>query len=70
MVYVIQKRLALIIHFLKAQNEKCKCMEPEPPGGWSRLFLPGAGADPNCSEPELASGPRTSKKVAALQHWF
>ena len=50
----IQKRLSLIIHFLRAQNEKCKCMEPEPP------FLPGAGADPIWSEPESAPGPRTS----------
>ena len=27
---------------------------------WSRLFLPGAGADPIWSEPESAPGPRTS----------
>ena len=27
---------------------------------WSRLFLPGAGADPILSEPELAPGPWTS----------
>ena len=32
--------------------------EPEPPGAaWSRLFLPGAGADPIRSEPESAPGP-------------
>ena len=42
---------------------------------WSRLFLPGAGADQIWSEPESAPGPRTSeagaaKKVAAPQHWF
>ena len=29
-------------------------MEPEPP------FLPGVGADPILSEPELAPGPRTA----------
>ena len=29
---------------------------------WSRLFLPGAGADPSRSEPE------PPKKVAAPQH--
>ena len=27
---------------------------------WSRLFLPGAGANPILSEPESAPGPRTS----------
>ena len=27
---------------------------------WNRLFLPGAGADPIWSEPELAPGPHTS----------
>ena len=27
---------------------------------WSRLFLPGAGADPSRSEPESAPGPRPS----------
>ena len=42
---------------------------------WSRLFLPGAGADPIWSEPEAAPGPRTSgagaaQKVAAPQHCF
>ena len=40
---------------------------------WSRLFLPGAGADPVWSEPESAPGPRTcgaAQKVAALQHWL
>ena len=41
---------------------------------WSRLFLPGAGADPILSEPESAPGPRTfgagaAKKMAAPQHW-
>ena len=36
-VNVIQKRLALIIHFLLAQYEKCLSMEPEPPSlAWSR----------------------------------
>ena len=24
--------ITVIIHFLRAQNEKCYCMEPEPPG--------------------------------------
>ena len=58
-VNVIQKGLALIILFLRTQNEKCLCMEPEPP------FLPGAGADPIWSEPESAPGPRTSGAGAA-----
>ena len=31
----------------------------------SRLFLPGAGADPFWSEPESAPGPRTSGAGAA-----
>ena len=31
----------------------------------SRLFLPGAGADPIWSEPESAPGPRTSGAGAA-----
>ena len=59
------KKLALIIHFLRAQNEKCLCMEPEPPG--AAFFLPGAGAvaDPIWSEPESAPGPRTSRARAA-----
>ena len=37
--------------------------EPEPPFfAWSRsrLFLPGAGANPIWSEPESAPGPRTT----------
>ena len=39
---------------------------------WSRLFLPGSGADPTCPEPESAPGPRISgaeppKNVAA---WY
>ena len=52
MVNVIQKRLAVIIHFLRAQNEKCWCVEPKPPG--AAFFLPGAGvgANPIWSEPE------------------
>ena len=59
MVNVIQKRLAVIIHFLRAQNEKCWCVEPKPPG--AAFFLPGAGvgANPIWSEPESAPGPRT-----------
>ena len=32
---------------------------------WSRLFLPGAGADPIWSEPESAPGPWTSGAGAA-----
>ena len=32
---------------------------------WSCLFLPVAGADPIWSEPESATGPRTSGAVAA-----
>ena len=32
---------------------------------WSRLFLPGAGADPILSEPESAPGPWTSGAGAA-----
>ena len=38
-------------------------MEPEPPGAAS--FLPGAGADPSRSEPELAPGPWPSGAGAA-----
>ena len=62
---MIKKELVLIISFLRAQNEKFQCMEPEPPG---------AGADPIWLEPESAPGPRTSEtgaaqKVAAPQHW-
>ena len=43
---MVQNRLVLIIHFLRAQNKKNLCMEPEPPG---------AGADPSRSE--SAPGP-------------
>ena len=32
---------------------------------WSRLFLPGAGADPSRSEPESAPGPWPSGAGAA-----
>ena len=32
---------------------------------WSRLFLPGAGADPTRSEPESAPGPLPSGAGAA-----
>ena len=32
---------------------------------WSRLFLPGAGADPSRSEPESAPGPWQSGAGAA-----
>ena len=32
---------------------------------WSRLFLPGAGADPSRSEPESAPGPWPSEAGAA-----
>ena len=59
-MYVIQKRLALLIHFLRAQNKKYV-------SAWSRsrLFLPGAKADPIWSEPESAPGPGTSGAGAA-----
>ena len=33
---------------------------------WSRLFLPGAGANPIWSEPESAPGSRTSGAGAIL----
>ena len=52
------KKDLLIINFLKAQNKKCLCMEPEPHG--TAFYLPGAGADPIWLEPESAPGPRTS----------
>ena len=54
---MIQKRLALIINFITAQNGKF----------WSRSRpnLVGAGADPIWSEPESAPGPWTSGAGAA-----
>ena len=70
---MVQNRLVLIIHFLRAQNEKFYCMEPEPPGaaffclepeptqvGRSRSRLWDLGD----LEPEL----EPPKKVAAPQH--
>ena len=54
---MVQNRLVLINHFLKAQNEKILVYGAG--AAWSRLFLPGAGADPSRSErePESAPGP-------------
>ena len=52
---MVQNRLVLIIHFLRAQNEKILVYGAG--AAWSRLFLPGAGADPSRSEPESAPGP-------------
>ena len=70
---MVQNRLVLIIYFLRAQNEKFKCMEPEPPGA---AFF--------CLEPEQTQvgrsrrrlwdlgdlEPEPPKKVASQQHWF
>ena len=50
-VKLIQKRLKLIIHFLRTQNEKC--------------LEYGAGAAFFCLEPESAPEPRTSRARAA-----
>ena len=69
-VNMIQKRLALIIHFLRAKNENFSvlsragaaffCQEPEPTQfGLSRSRLHDLGL------PE----PKPPKKVAAPQHW-
>ena len=52
---MVQNRLVLIIHFLRAQNEKNLVYGAG--AAWSRLFLPGAGADPSRSEPEPESAP-------------
>ena len=54
MVNVIQKRLTLKFHFLRAQMKTVSVWSR------SRLFLPGAGADPIWPEPESAPGPWTS----------
>ena len=51
---MVQNRIVLIIHFLRAQNEKILVYGAG--AAWSRLFLPGAGADPSRSEPESALG--------------
>ena len=51
---MVINRLVLIIHFLRAQNEKILVYGAG--AAWSRLFLPGAGADPSRSEPESAPG--------------
>ena len=48
------KKLALIIHFIRAQNENVSAWEPEPPG-----------ADPIWLERKSAPGPRTSGAGAA-----
>ena len=57
---MIQKILALIINILKLKITNFSVWSR------SRLFLLGAGADPNRSEPET----EPPKKVAAPQHWF
>ena len=49
---MVQNRLILIIHFLRAQNEKILVFGAG--AAWSRLFLPGARADLIWSEPESA----------------
>ena len=58
---MIQNILALIINFLKLKITTFSV----PVWSRSRLFLLGAGADPN-TEPET----EPPKKVAAPQHWF
>ena len=71
---MVQNRLVLIIHFLRAKNKKIYCMEPEPHGaafftlepeqtqeGWSRSW--SQLRDHGHMEPE------PPKKVAAPQHW-
>ena len=62
---MVQNRLVLIINFLRAQNEKILVYGAGAGAAWSRLFLPGAGADPRRSEPESAPGPRLSAAGAA-----
>ena len=69
---MVKNRLVLIIHFLRAQNEKMLvygagaaffCLEPEPTQvGRSRSRLRDLGD----LEPEL----EPPKKVAAPQHWL
>ena len=54
---MVQNRLVLIIHFLRAQNEKILVYGAGAGAPWSPHFLPGAGADPSRSEPESAPGP-------------
>ena len=52
-VKMSQKRLTLIMNFIRALNDKFLCLELEPV-----YFLPGA--DPIWSEPESAPGPQTA----------
>ena len=47
------------------KSSKYKILVHGAGAAWSRLFLPGAGADPIWSEPESAPGPRTSGAGAA-----
>ena len=50
---MVQNRLVLKIHFLRAQNG---ILVYGAGAAWSRLFYRGAGADPSRSEPESAPG--------------
>ena len=72
---MVQNRLVLIIHFLRAQNEKFYCMEPEPePPGAAFFCLEPEPTQVGRSRSRLRDlgdlEPEPPKKVAAPQHWI
>ena len=66
------KRLALIINLLRAENNKFKCMEPEPRPPFFCLELEQAlfGRSRSRLRDFGHPEPEPPKKVAAPQHWL